>query len=207
MACQEGRDDGMERNTLFDCVDESNKWKVDCLIWLAKEVKVQTNNICPLNPCLCPNIPVREPDLNGNFTVSSAHQTISNYNKVSNSVWNMIWKSKSIQRNKILLWRLANEKLPTIDRDRRKSSAIWNAFISPSVRAMFYLLPPKEWILNLELWSNKLCKESNFTMPNEPYGVILHQARIFMQASKDNDLRHNKGTTIETCAWVKPKQG
>ncbi|KAF7820911.1 ribonuclease H [Senna tora] len=90
----------------------------------------------------------------------------------SRPVWNIIWKARTIQRNKMLLWRLGHNKLPTRDRvaswsnvsplcarcgssketnihmarDCLKFVEVWKAFINPKDRSLFFYLPTQEWI-------------------------------------------------------------
>ncbi|KAF7814421.1 ribonuclease H [Senna tora] len=239
---------------LSDFVDELGQWKnSEEMTSLPEEIKQKINDMIPPNESLGPDTPLWNHEVNGIFTIKSAYQSICKINREPRSIWKLIWKANTIPRNKTILWRLGHEKLPTrsrlaswcninpmcplcgsfretnihLLRDCRKVAAIWNLFINPRCRALFYLLPTKEWISwNLQRkvnfsgiqwsvifpigcsliwkWRNRICNDSEFTLPEEPHRVILFHARTFVQACSDVLKTPRADPIQQKNHWVKP---
>ncbi|KAF7827992.1 LINE-type retrotransposon LIb DNA [Senna tora] len=254
--CSTELDQNVVNMKLIDYVDESGQWRnFEEFRGMPEETKVKIMSMCPPNPLFGPDAPFWKHDSNGEFTINNAYHVISNLNKEPRALWELIWKANTTQRNKMFLWKFSHEKLPTrsrlatwsnvsylcpcckncretnihIIRDCRRSATIWNSFVNPNLRALFYLLPTKEWVeWNLERkttfcgiswsiifpigcnllwnWRNKLCEDNSFNMPKEPQRVILHHARAYVQAwmLKEAGRAFNKGK--ESTVWIKPSQ-
>ncbi|KAF7836121.1 ribonuclease H [Senna tora] len=210
-----------------ELVDETGVWRnINTSEHIPEDVKVRILNCCPPNPDLGKDIPCWEPDTNGDFTIKSAYCSINNLQTSRFPVWDSIWKANTIQRHKLLMWKLAHDRLPTrsrlaswsnksplcprcgsfretnshSSRDCRKVSSIWNYFIKPTDRSTFYFLPIKDWLVN------KLCQDENFSTPTEPHKIILGQAKIFMQAWANKDNSTPNVRIISVSGWRKPNQ-
>ncbi|KAF7821730.1 ribonuclease H [Senna tora] len=102
---------------IIEFVDNSSQWKLDeAKDWLPDDIKRRLNEITPPSALLGPDAPILKHDLNGRFMVKSAYNVISNFPNESRTVWKQIWKANSIPRNKLLLWRLGHDRLPTNSR-------------------------------------------------------------------------------------------
>ncbi|KAF7843768.1 ribonuclease H [Senna tora] len=161
---------------------DSRFWK-DLVRVLPLEIVEKIVNRKPLDPRLSHDVPNWLPGKNGAFSIKSAYHAIKNVKLGGEkSIWDMIWKVTTQQRDKFFLWRLAHNSLPTrskiagwnnispmcplcsssretnihIVRDCHKASTIRKYFINPRDKACFFFLPIKEWIK----WN--LSKKSNF---------------------------------------------
>ncbi|KAF7831647.1 putative ribonuclease H protein [Senna tora] len=104
------------------------------------------------------DMPAWTPGQNGMFTVKSAYNALEGISKESGSVWDYVWKTKTQERNKYLLWRLGHDKLPT-----RNRIATWSKYSASCPRS----------------------KED--TVPSEPHRVILNQAKIHALAWNNSE--------------------
>ncbi|KAF7844581.1 ribonuclease H [Senna tora] len=179
--------------------------------------KDKNHEYLPPNPEFGMDIPCWASDTNGDFTINSAYLIISDQQKASVPVWDMIWKANTIQRNKLLMWRLAHDRLPTRSRmalwsnkspiclrcesfresnvhslrDCRKVASIWNHFINPRDRATFYFLPIKDWLV----W-----KLNNSTQ----FSAIPWKAKTFMQACTGKDCCTPNIGRRSVSRWSRP---
>ncbi|KAF7822893.1 ribonuclease H [Senna tora] len=243
-----------KESTLLDHVDMNGQWMLDNLKGILPEGTIaQIRRSRTPDYKLGPDMPEWLPDQNGRFSVKSAYNSIEGITRGEKTVWDRIWKTKTQERNKYLLWRLGHGKLPTrsriaawsntssrcprcnvsretnvhIIRDCPKSVAIWNAFINPRERAMFFSLPIKDWLCwnlerktqfsgipwsnvfsvachNIWTWRNLLNKSSEGSWPKEPYRIILHQARQMHHALRvSEEKRDSKHIGVEK-DWRKP---
>ncbi|KAF7822513.1 putative non-LTR retroelement reverse transcriptase [Senna tora] len=76
-------------------------------------------------------------------------------------------------------------------RDCQKTAAIWNAFLNPNLRALFYILPVKEWI--------------SWNLQSKIHRVILHHANYFVQAMSCLDNTPSEISINRAIQWTKPR--
>ncbi|KAF7838390.1 ribonuclease H [Senna tora] len=171
--CQNTEGIMLRKEHLIDYIDEAGNWKRSELMnLLQEEVLDKLVEMKPPDPQMEADIPIWNPGKNGDFSVRSAYLSIRDLKIEEKLVWKAIWKAKTQQRNKMLLWRLGHEKLPTrsriaswsnmspicqrcgnsresnihMIRDCARSVSIWKAFINPKERALFFCMPMQEWI-------------------------------------------------------------
>ncbi|XP_016178547.1 uncharacterized protein LOC107621000 [Arachis ipaensis] len=123
---------------------------------------------------------------NGDFTIASAYQLLTNSGGMRSCTWKIIWKWQGPERIKTFTWLLAHERLLTAERKARmfgsnpfchscqskvetlshvmrdypRAAKIWAKLLQPGIAAVFFNLPFSNWItFNLE---NGLGKSSQY---------------------------------------------
>ncbi|KAF7827642.1 reverse transcriptase [Senna tora] len=194
--CEE-KTGGQNPNTLTkDFIDSSGQWdRARLHSCIPIDILNKVLDISPPNHLLGPDQAMWKFDKEGGFSISSAYMAIKDFDQRKlNNIWTTLWKSKMQQRNKLLIWRLCHEKLPTRSRiaswssssplclwcdccretnihairDYSRVAHIWKAFLNPKVRAIFFSLPIKEWV--------KWNLHNNVNFCNIPWSILFSTA-------------------------------
>ncbi|KAF7804246.1 ribonuclease H [Senna tora] len=231
--CQNTEGIMLRKEHLIDYIDEAGNWKRSELMnLLQEEVLDKLVEMKPPDPQMEANIPIWNPGKNGDFSVRSAYLSIRDLKIEEKLVWKAIWKAKTQQRNKMLLWRLGHEKLPTrsriaswsnmspicqrcgnsresnihMIRDCARSVSIWKAFINPKERALFFCMPMQEWIswnlLRTTKFSGIPWGEQAMAQPLHP---IIPRIRSLLKRDWEIELKHIP-RQINKCADILAKQ-
>ncbi|KAF7822209.1 ribonuclease H [Senna tora] len=241
-----------------DFTNDHEQWDIEKLTGVLTQPAInKIMCIVPPTRQADPDVPMWNLGKDSTFTTKSAYLCIRGLTS-NNGVqgWGSIWKGCFQQRHKVLLWRLGHNSLPTRSRtaswsgasplcplckvsresnlhafrDCSFASRIWNSFINRKDRALFFMLPLKDWIFwnthrkskfcdipwisvfatiyyCLWDWRNRLVNEAEFAHPNEPHRVILNIAKSLWSAWNTSATPRLPCGHDSVLDWEKPVEG